>query len=213
MVNVCASLGESGTSDPEADPPAELAGRREAELGAALAVLGAERSVVLGYPDGGCDRVDDAMGARRVGSVIDEVGPDLVVTFGPDGVTGHPDHRAVARWSWRAVAERGHRIPLLTSAAGTAWPQHFVDRMHDIGAFWPGYPQRTPAGADWVVRLDGAALDNKMAALACHRSQIGPLCDVLGAEDYRGLAAIESYRPANRPARRRLAGAAGVAVA
>ena len=34
--------------------------------------------------------------------VLDGVGADTVVTFGADGMTGHPDHVAVGRWATAA---------------------------------------------------------------------------------------------------------------
>lgn len=205
VVNVTASFGEHGAEDTNLHPPTAMAVQRQRELGAALKKLGAEHGVILGYPDGGCDQTSDPMGARRIGSIIDDVKPDVVLTFGHDGVTGHPDHRAIARWTELAVAERTNRIPLVTTASGAVWPDSLVDRMHQVGAFWPGYPERSVNGPVVPVRLQGDLLDRKMSALASHESQIGPLLDVLGAADYRRLASVEAYRPANPAATARLA--------
>ncbi len=204
VISVTATLGEHGTADPDRDPPHELAVRREAELGTALAALGAGEQHLLGFPDGGCDFVDDEIGARHVGRLLDEIRPDVVVGFGPDGVTGHPDHRAVGRWTRRAVADVGDTVPLLTTAAGAAWPADLLERMHSIEAFWPGYPERTLDRPAWPVALDGDRLEQKLAALACHESQIGPLHDVLGADDYRRLATAEAYCAANHAAEQAL---------
>ncbi len=201
VINVTATVGEHGTPDPTRRPPVELAAERREELDAALGVLGAEHGIVLGYSDGACEQVPDALGARRVGSIIDEVRPDLVLGFGPDGVTGHPDHRAVGRWTDLALRQRGDRIPHLTTAAGAAWPEVCVDRLHQIEAFWPGYPERGVDRPHVTTRLDGAPLDRKQEAMACHRSQIGPVQDVLGPTEFRLLASVEAYRGANAAAR------------
>ncbi len=91
VVNVTATLGEHGTDDPVALPPARLAGIRRQELQNALAAMGVHESVHLGFEDGTVETVDTAMGVRRISTVLDEVDPDVVVTFGPDGFTGHPD--------------------------------------------------------------------------------------------------------------------------
>ncbi|MCP3991551.1 MAG: hypothetical protein GY724_20930 [Actinomycetia bacterium] len=40
-------------------------------------------------------------------------------------------------------------------------------------------------------------LERKLAALAAHQSQIGPVRDALGPEGLRRLAAAEAYRPGN----------------
>jgi LmbE family N-acetylglucosaminyl deacetylase len=200
VVSVTATLGEHGTDDPIRDRPTALAARRRDELTSALDALGVDTGTVLGFEDGTCDRIPDRVGGRRIAAVLDEVRPDVVLGFGDDGVTGHPDHCAVARWTRRAVALRGDRVPLLNVAAGTAWPADLLPRMHSVGAFWPGFPQRDTEAPTWHLTLDDRRVDQKLAALACHRSQIGPLHDVLGPEDYRRLAAAEAYRPGNRVA-------------
>ena len=165
----------------------------------------AERRV-LGYEDGICEVVPEALGARRIGVLLDELRPDLVLSCGQDGVTGHPDHRAVAQWTYLAVSQRAPGTPLLATAAGAAWPSDIVEGMHRVGAFWPGYPERAPDGPVWEVRLQGAPLSQKLRALSCHRSQIAPLLNELGAADYRRLASYEAYRPQNFAAARILSG-------
>ena len=101
VVVVTATLGERGTSDPTTWPPARLAALRHAELRNSLATLDVDELHVLGYEDGGCDRRD---GTAAIAGVIADIEPDLIVTFGPDGMTGHPDHRAISRWTTEAWA-------------------------------------------------------------------------------------------------------------
>jgi LmbE family N-acetylglucosaminyl deacetylase len=196
VVSVCATLGEHGTDDSDAFPPAELAEIRRRELTASLDRLGVGAPIILGLPDGGCDRLDDRLGVRRIATIVDDVRPDAVVSFGLDGVTGHPDHRALARWTAGAVGPR-HDIALLTTAAGAAWPTDLVEGMARVGAFWPGYPERLESGPVLPVTLDGDVLAAKCAALAAHESQVGPVHDELGPAGFRRLASVESYRPAN----------------
>lgn len=201
VVTVTATVGEHGTADPATRPPTTLGTARRLELDAALQALGVGRGHVLGFRDGGCEHVSDAMGARRVGSVIDTVRPDVVLGFGPDGVTGHPDHRAVGRWTALALHQRADRIPFVTTAAGAAWPEPCVERLRRIDAFWPGYPERDPGPGHVTTHLGPALLDRKLAALRCHRSQIGPVEGALGPDGLRLLASVEAYRAANAAAR------------
>ena len=196
VVNVSATLGEHGTDDPVALPPERLARIRRRELDAALGELGAEAPVLLGHIDGTVERIPTALGARQVATVVDEVRPDAVVTFGHDGVTGHADHRAIARWVEQVVDTRPE-LPVLTTAVGTAWPADVLAGMHRVSVFYPGYPQRPAGGAGEVVRVSDELLERKLAALAAHESQVGPLWAELGAEGYRRMAAVEAYRPAN----------------
>lgn len=200
VINVTATAGEHGTDDPDRWPPAALAAHRLGELDRALGALGAGTLEVLGFADGACDRVPTEIGASRVREMVEHHRPDVVLSFGDDGVTGHPDHRAVATWTRRAAGA----TPLLCTAAGAAWPQHCVDRMRSVGAFWPGFPKRQPIAGSIRVDLGGELLVRKLAALRCHAHQVEPIESLLGADRFRELAASEAYRPVNRAGRRLL---------
>ena len=202
VINVTATLGELGTSDPIRWTPERLGRRRRGELDRALGHLGGASVETLGVRDGSCERLDPRMGARRVAAAIEDHQPDLVLTFGPDGVTGHPDHQAINRWTTLAAATVDPDLPVLTSVTAEAWPRDLIDPMHDVGAFFPGYPDRSAAAAvpSVSVSVTGERLDRKLAALEAHQSQIGPLRDRLGPEGFRRLFSREAYRPANRAA-------------
>ena len=197
VVSVAATLGEHGTDDPVASPPARLARIREQELARALTRLGADRPVLFGYEDGDCENIADEAGAERVGSVIDRFDPTAVLTFGPDGVTGHPDHQAVGRWTASALRARGDSTPLIETAAADAWPEDVVDGLHELGAFWPGHPCHERPDDSHRVSVGGALLTRKMAALRDHSSQMTRLFDHLGETGMRRMAAAEAYRPSN----------------
>ncbi len=139
----------------------------------------------------------EQLGARRVASLIDELRPEIVCSFGPDGVTGHPDHQAVGRWTAMAVAAQDRPPALVTTSAASVRPDDLVECMHQIGAFLPGYPDDDRRSEDLRVTLTGAALETKLAALHSHRTQIGPLVELLGAADYTRLVSSEAYRPSN----------------
>jgi LmbE family N-acetylglucosaminyl deacetylase len=68
---------------------------RERELDAAGKELGLSRTRCLDHPDGGLADVDGEVLLEQVSELITEVDPDVVITFGPDGFSGHPDHVAV----------------------------------------------------------------------------------------------------------------------
>lgn len=89
--------GQQGVT-PHAKIPAgsELAAVREAEARAACKAYGIEEPDLLGEQDGtlGTMKRHDAIVAR-LRAIIEKTQPAVVITFGPDGITGHPDHRAV----------------------------------------------------------------------------------------------------------------------
>src|SRR5205823_11206740 len=113
VVCVTATNGERGTDDPQQWPAARLARLRATELAAALGALGAEPPRLLGLPDGGCQRIDGSLPTAAIAAAISEVRPDAIVTFGPDGMTGHPDHIAVSAWTTAAVRDRRTTATLL----------------------------------------------------------------------------------------------------
>ncbi|WP_170121270.1 PIG-L family deacetylase [Geodermatophilus tzadiensis] len=74
---------------------ATLEAVREAELAAAGAELGLTAARCLDHPDGGLADIDGPVLVDLVRDLIRDADPDVVVTFGPDGFSGHPDHVAV----------------------------------------------------------------------------------------------------------------------
>jgi LmbE family N-acetylglucosaminyl deacetylase len=109
VVVVTATAGELGTDDADRWPPHRLAAERRRELRAALAAVDVTEHHVLGYRDGACQDDD---GSARIAEIVDRVQPDTIVTFGPDGMTGHPDHRAVSDWTTAAWHTTGCRARL-----------------------------------------------------------------------------------------------------
>jgi LmbE family N-acetylglucosaminyl deacetylase len=106
---VLATSGEGGMiSDPSLATRETLAAVREREDIEGWRALGREpdRLEFLRYPDGGVADVDVEELTRRIASILREERPDVVVTFGPEGVTAHPDHIAVGA----AATEAFHRL-------------------------------------------------------------------------------------------------------
>jgi LmbE family N-acetylglucosaminyl deacetylase len=182
VVCVTATRGEAGGTDPD------LADIRTAELETALALLGVSEHHWLDYPDGGCASVDEERAAARLRAIVEDVRPDTVITFGPDGYTGHPDHQAVSRWVDLAVPE-GVRL------------LHPVGREHPVdpgldehyGVFELGRP-RVCADDELAVLLplDGPLLDRKIAALLAQESQTAGLVTAVGLPRFRAWVATEA---------------------
>ncbi len=94
---ITATRGERGRfGDGGERPSADVVGQtREAELRAAATELGLREVTLLGYPDGGLDAVDPAAAQEMIASHLRRVRPHVVITFGPEGAYGHPDHVAI----------------------------------------------------------------------------------------------------------------------
>ena len=75
-------------------PGAELGGLREQELRASCRALGIREPYLLGFEDQGISTNSAAEEvAARLREIVAETRADVLLTWGPDGVTGHIDHR------------------------------------------------------------------------------------------------------------------------
>ena len=79
---------------------------RECELEAAGKELGLSEARCLDYPDGGLGAVDQELLVGVAAELLDEFDPDVVITFAPDGFSGHLDHVAVGAAVTKACAQR-----------------------------------------------------------------------------------------------------------
>jgi LmbE family N-acetylglucosaminyl deacetylase len=100
----CATAGEAGDPEMAAAAVAEL---RERELGAACRTLGIEQFHLGRLPDGGLADTDPDVVVEDVVRHLRTVRPEVVVTFGPDGRTGHPDHVTIGRLTEAAFRAAG----------------------------------------------------------------------------------------------------------
>ena len=91
-----ATRGEEGErGEPPLCTPEELPRVREAELRDACAVLGVHDLTILDYRDGTLDAADRAELTGHLVAAIRHIRPQVVLTFGPEGRTLHPDHIAI----------------------------------------------------------------------------------------------------------------------
>lgn len=218
---VSATRGEQGSADPLRRGTSAFAAHRESELRAALGEVGVDDVRFLGLPDGECAQADPAGPIGQLTLLVDELQPDLVVTFGPDGITWHPDHQAVSSWmtaAWQlshhASASRAELLyaTLWTEAASRHRELH--DRLGIFRDFGPGRPATTPTGGLALrCSLSRSELRRKRRALAGHASQTDELAALMGEEAFTTWWRDEAFR---RPTRRELANAlakAGTALA
>ncbi len=198
VVVVTATRGELGSMGREVSSPAQLAQRRSAELAASLAAVGVHDHRILDYQDGACA---DADGTSDFVDVITDVDPDIIVTFGPDGITGHPDHRAVSAWATRAHAATRSRAQLWYATLTADFHREWREVNDLVGLF---SDQTQPPSVDWpdvvhTVRLSSAELDVKVNALRAHESQTRGLIELVGPDRFRNWWRTETFRAASTP--------------
>ena len=103
-----ATTGERGRNGSQRGLPAQLGALREAELLAASRVLGISEVNCLGYCDGALDQADPREAIAVIATHIRRFRPHVVLTFGPDGAYGHPDHIAISQLTTAAIVRAAH---------------------------------------------------------------------------------------------------------
>ncbi|HEX5135326.1 MAG TPA: PIG-L family deacetylase [Planctomycetota bacterium] len=102
----------------------ELGRVRREELRRAVAVLGIPHLFTPGLMDGGLDAVGDEAGTRLVRGFIERFGADVLYTFGPEGASGHADHKACHRWT--VAAAGGRPVYVMSWPVGVEMPRRAV---------------------------------------------------------------------------------------
>jgi LmbE family N-acetylglucosaminyl deacetylase len=187
---VTATRGERGWFGSEEDYPGlEALGKiREAELLAAAKVLGIRQVNFLDYIDGDLDQTPAAEAVAKIALHLRRVKPDVVITFGPDGVYGHPDHIAICQFTTAAIVEAAnpdtpyhrdlapHRVSKLYYMATSeklllAYQSVFgemvmhIDGVERRGVVWP----------EWAITTRIATSEYRQTvweAIVCHESQL-----------------------------------------
>lgn len=177
---VLATSGEAGQiADPSLATRENLGPVREAEDAASWAALGLEPDLrFLRHPDGGLPALRETLVAT-VREILRETRPELVVTFGPDGVTGHDDHVAIgeaATEAFHAEREAAGFRRLLHQAIPTGELERMNELLRERGLepmdptqpFMPrGVPDDTIG-----VRVDGSSVyERKLEAIRSHKTQ------------------------------------------
>jgi LmbE family N-acetylglucosaminyl deacetylase len=97
---VTATRGEAGQIVvPDLTTPANLPYVRERELRCACEAYGIHPPLFLDYPDGLLPIIHQGQAVGKLVRLIRERKPQVLITFGPDGIYGHYDHIAVHRWA------------------------------------------------------------------------------------------------------------------
>ncbi len=200
---VTATRGERGwPGAPEANPGMTALGQmREQELRAAAAVLGLREVCFLDYIDGDLDQADHAEAVAKIAGHLRRVRPQVVVSFGPEGAYGHPDHIAISQFTAAAIVTAADAAYQAGPAAGYA--PHRVSKFYylvetralldtyqallgEIKMDIDGVERRATPWEDWAITTRIATGDYWRAALRailCHQTQIGHYGDLARAVD------------------------------
>lgn len=208
-----ATRGQRGwLGAPDEYPGPEALGElREQELRRATATLGVRELTLLDYVDGEVAEANPLEIVTRIAGVIRRVRPQVVITFGPEGGYGHPDHIAMSQFATAAIvaaADASHQGP-----SGT--PSHQVAKLYymafsadlleryeevfgELVMHVDGVERRSVGWPEWAITTWIDAEDywrQAFDAVSCHRSQLPAYGKLVEASEdvHRSLWGRPSY--------------------
>ena len=187
--SLCLTEGEQGWAGGEGVPlvPREHVGAARAlELAEAGRRMGLASTTCLRYPDGGLASANPDHVVRDIVRWIRQVRPDVVITWGPDGGYGHPDHIAAGERALQAIDLAGieRYAPELGDHVHVKRVYRFVasaDLIDNLERLIPEFAEYmktlTVKPQRWTKDRLGASIDvtpfveKKIEAMHAHRTQ------------------------------------------
>jgi LmbE family N-acetylglucosaminyl deacetylase len=199
--------------DPQHPGSSALGKIRETELRAAASVLGISEVALLDYQDGQLDRANAREVITAIATHLRRVQPDVVISFGPDGAYGHPDHIAISQFTTAAIAAAA--FPGFPDPDNADSHAHAVSKFYYIA--WPsstwsayqaafrklvstvdGIERQAVPWPDWEIT---SVIDTRSSwstvwrAISCHESQVTAYEALknLSAKDHEALWGAQSF--------------------
>lgn len=170
---IIATDGAQGAANTTVPRGPEIAKLRVEEARCSAQALGIHPPILLGFPDGalGHYNADPAMLFRLTQRLVEEfqkLRPDVLITWGPDGGYGHPDHRIISSV-----------VTQLVRAGAPGTPQKLFYGSIPAEGIRQMYPTRgvppfmLPQASLFSVRVPftRADLDAARRSMACHKTQ------------------------------------------
>lgn len=192
---VTATRGEGGVYHPDKWPAETIVQTRTEELEVAQEILGINEHHWLDFADGTCAEVDDSEALARIAPIIEAFQPDTIVTFAPDGITGHDDHKTVSRWARLAAEQSDRSIRVLCSVVSADAYEHYLrDMDRELNIFFHiDQPNLyTKDMCDLALELPDEICQQKCRALQAMPSQTSDMLTKFSVE-YVCRAFAEEY--------------------
>lgn len=173
---VIATDGAAGGRQTSIPVGPELARARAEEARCAAAALGIQPPILLEFPDSrlGAYAEDPARlfaVTQRIHGELQRLKPDALLTWGPDGGTGHPDHRLVSAVVTQLVRTGAPGVPDRLFYASLP-----ADVMKVMSAGRGAPPLLIPDAKYLTMRVPFTPADGEAAgrSMACHKTQFPP---------------------------------------
>jgi LmbE family N-acetylglucosaminyl deacetylase len=167
-------------------------------LRAAATTLGVREVALLDYRDQQLDRASPHEAVSQIAAHLRRIRPDIVLTFGPDGGYGHPDHIAISQFTTAAMIAaadpafttggvEGERPHAVSKLYYLAWPAStyaaYQAAFTTLSATVDGTERHAVPWPDWAITtvIDTSAVAATVwDAVSCHASQVTGYQRLLG---------------------------------
>jgi len=201
---ITATRGERGRFGDHAERPSpEVVGRtREAELRAAAKELGIHEVIVLGHPDGALDSHDPLGACDAIARHLRRLQPHVVVSFGPEGAYGHPDHIAISQLTTAAIVRAADRDFAISKLYHISWSAPtwtaYQTALKKLTCTVDGVERQVMPAPQWGItaRIDTSAWwPTVWRAVQCHQTQMSIYKNLaaLPEEQHRALWGVQEF--------------------
>jgi LmbE family N-acetylglucosaminyl deacetylase len=173
---------------------------RERELRAAASTLGVRDVALLDYRDQELDRANPRDVIAAIVEHLRRVQPHVIITFGPDGAYGHPDHIAISQLATAAVVAAAD--PAISKLYYIAWPEAtwaaYQSAFKKLTSMVDGVERQVVPWPDWEITT---VIDTRpfcqtvWRAISCHESQMSAYTQLerLSSQDRDAIWGVQSF--------------------
>ena len=161
-------IGDANTDIPRGET---LGAAREVEARCSARSLGINEPVMLGFMDGNIATWEDLPGIRAsLRAELHRLQPDVIITWGPDGLSGHTDHRIASSLATEIFQETWGDITPPSKLYYAATPAASEDQPPT------GMGDRATVSPELVTTIieAGDFTDRTLEAMHCHQTQWNP---------------------------------------
>jgi len=165
---ICVTLGERGRGHLlKPLTTQQLKQARREELKCASKKLNISSLHILDLPDGQILN-NKSIAHKKITGIVKKLKPNHILSFGPDGISGHLDHIALNKISQKIAREQ--KIQFIAFAVSPSRlklnPKFFASRRK-FGKYAPQISYQEP---DARIKINSAV---KVKAVSCHKTQLG----------------------------------------
>lgn len=171
---ITATKGEEGElGDPPIATRENIAEIREKELKNAAKILGISKIYFLGFKDGSLIMTPIKKLLRKILEILIVEKPDIVITFGKEGASRHPDHLRIGKVGTYAFKKYMNSVNKKVKLYHVVSPKSLVKKLRKMGIVYNAFGEikGTPDSQITTAVDISDKVGKKVKALMAHKTQ------------------------------------------